>query len=312
MSSAMLSATHVAASCAQSWARFAYRTHRLEFSMAQQHSRSWAGFHPAPAPCSHGCGKVNEETVTVHYRFHPLAGTRATTPENRSHRGEPIVVVADSDGHRYHLPLWMTAPDAAQWGLRDCPRLSHSALSELRDLIAIWSAQPAPPATGDRDEMSKATEAAEDADVRAAGSGQPAGGRETGGGGGSGGADCGGDVGNLPRLLARSVRRTSSRAPGISSTISHISLGIDGDPGAQQRHLVCSEVVPVTAALDRAGHPGAVSSRLRSALIVQGSQGDRLPSGRRPFSAHAVSHAGMIQSRFAPVGTVGSHGLFAK
>ena len=65
-------------------------------------------------------------------------------------------------------------------------------------------------------------------------------------------------------------------------------------------------------ALDRAGHPGAVSSRLRSSLIVQGSQGDRLSGGRRPFSAHAVSHAGTIQSRFARVGTVGSHGLFAK
>ena len=141
---------------------------------------------------AHKPHKVNE-TVTVHYRFHPLAGTRAATLENRSHRGEPIVVVTDCDGQRYHLPLWMTAPEAAQWGLRDRPRLSHSALSELRDLIAVWSAQPAPPATGDRDEISKAREVAEDADVRAAGSGQPAGGRETGGGGRSGGADCGGD-----------------------------------------------------------------------------------------------------------------------
>ena len=141
---------------------------------------------------AHKPHKVNE-TVTVHYRFHPLAGTRAKTLENRSHRGEPIVVVADCDGHRYHLPLWMTAPEAAQWGLRDRPRLSHSALSELRDLIAVWSAEPAPPATGERDEISKAREAAEDAEVRAAGSGQPAGGRETGGGGRSGGADCGGD-----------------------------------------------------------------------------------------------------------------------
>ena len=51
------------------------------------------------------------ETVTVYYRFHPLAGARATTLENRSHRGEPIVVVADSDGQRYRLPLWMTAPE---------------------------------------------------------------------------------------------------------------------------------------------------------------------------------------------------------
>ena len=73
-------------------------------------ARSAPSCRPAHKP-----HKVNE-TVTVHYRFRPLAGTRATTLENRSHRGEPIVVVADSDGQRYHLPLWMTAPEAAQWG----------------------------------------------------------------------------------------------------------------------------------------------------------------------------------------------------
>ena len=166
------------------------------------HSGLWC--RPAHKP-----HKVNE-TVTVHYRFHPLAGTRATTLESRSHRGEPIVVVADADGHRYHLPLWMTAPEAAQWGLRDRPRLSPSALSELRDLIAAWSAQPAPPATGDRDEISKAREAAKDADVRAAGSGQPAGGCETGGGGRSGGADCGGDG---RHRSGRERRRQRSVAP---------------------------------------------------------------------------------------------------
>ena len=158
------------------------------------------------------------ETVTVHYRFHPLAGTRATTLENRSHRGEPIVVVADSDGQRYHLPLWMTAPEAAQWGLRDRPRLSHSALSELRDLIAAWSAQPAPPATGDRDEISKATEAAEDADVRAAAPSQPAGGCETRGGGHSGGADCGGD-GETP-IESRTTEAEMSS--GAALTAAHL------------------------------------------------------------------------------------------
>ena len=161
--------------------------------------------------------KVNE-TVTVYYRFHLLAGTRATTLENRSHRGEPIVVVADSDGQRYHLPLWMTAPEAAQWGLRDRPRLSHSALSELRDLIAVWSAEPAPPATGERDEISKAREAAEDADVRAAAPGQPAGGCETGGGGRSGGADCGGD--GRHRIGSRTTE--AGMSSGAALTAAHL------------------------------------------------------------------------------------------
>ena len=112
------------------------------------------------------------QTVTVHYRFHPLAGTRVTAVEHRSHRGEPIAAVSDSEGRRYHLPLWMTVPEAAQWGLRERPRLSLSALSEVRDLIAAWSAEPARPAAGDRDEISNAGEVAEDADVRAAAPGQ--------------------------------------------------------------------------------------------------------------------------------------------
>ena len=68
-------------------------------------------------------------------------------------------------------------------------------------------------------------------------------------------------------------------------------LGIGGDQGAQQRHLIGGEVAAVVAALNRAGHPGAVNSRLRSSLIDHGSQGDRSCGGFPPFSAHAVSHA---------------------
>ena len=64
-----------------------------------------------------------------------------------------------------------------------------------------------------------------------------------------------------------------------------------GDQGAQQRHLLGGEVAPVIAALDLAGHPGAVSSRLRSSLIDHGSQGDRSSGGLPPFFAHAVSHS---------------------
>ena len=113
----------------------------------RRHMRPNRSCKPAHKPHS-----ANKTTVTVHYRFHPLAGTRVTAVEHRSHRGEPIVTVCDSEGRRYHLPLWMTAPEAAQWGLRERPRLSLSALSEVRDLIAAWSAEPALPARGDCDE----------------------------------------------------------------------------------------------------------------------------------------------------------------
>ena len=63
-----------------------------------------------------------------------------------------------------------------------------------------------------------------------------------------------------------------------------------GDQRAQQRHFPGGEVAAVITALDRAGHAGAMSSRLRSSLIDHGSHGDRSSGGLRSFSAHAASH----------------------
>ena len=60
-----------------------------------------------------------------------------------------------------------------------------------------------------------------------------------------------------------------------------------GDQRAQQRHFPGGEVAAVITALDRAGHAGAMSSRLRSSLIDHGSHGDMysvvgtLPGGLR-------------------------------
>ena len=62
----------------------------------------------------------------------------------RSLRGSPIVVVADAQGKRYHIPLWMTLPEAAEWGLREVPRLSLAALADLRDLLSAFLREPSP------------------------------------------------------------------------------------------------------------------------------------------------------------------------
>ena len=140
------------------------------------------------------------ETVTIYYRFHPLAGTRARKLEHRSHRGDPIVVVADLDGRRHHLPLWMTAPESAQWGLRDSPRLSRLALSELRDLVATVSAEPVLPGTGGRNGIPEVRMAADGTGVRSAAPDQPADGRAAGGGGGTGGIDCRSDGRSVPGI----------------------------------------------------------------------------------------------------------------
>ena len=63
-----------------------------------------------------------------------------------------------------------------------------------------------------------------------------------------------------------------------------------GDERAQQRYFLGGEVAPAIA-LDRAGHPDAMSSRRRSSLIDHSSQGDRSSGGLPPFSAQAVSHS---------------------
>ena len=54
----------------------------------------------------------------------------------RSLRGSRIVVVADARGKRYHIPKWMTAPEASQWAIRELPRLSLAALADLRELVS--------------------------------------------------------------------------------------------------------------------------------------------------------------------------------
>ena len=38
------------------------------------------------------------DEITVHYRFHPLAGQRVTGVERRSWRGNPVPVIADAQG----------------------------------------------------------------------------------------------------------------------------------------------------------------------------------------------------------------------
>ena len=60
------------------------------------------------------------------------------------------------------------------------------------------------------------------------------------------------------------------------------------------------EVAPVIAALDHAGHPGAMNSRLRFSLMDHGSQGDRSSGGWRPFFAQASSHASSQRSTSMP------------
>ena len=107
-------------------------------------------------------------------------------------------MVADSDGRRYTIPRWMTDPEAAEWNIRDVPRLSRAAMSELHGLVAMILRSPVSPETGDCDETSKTEDLAEEAAARAAAKDQPAEGREGDGGLVPGGPDRGGDAATGP------------------------------------------------------------------------------------------------------------------
>ena len=88
-------------------------------------------------------------------------------------------------------------------------------------------------------------------------------------------------------------------------------LRIDSDQRAQQRYFPGGEVAAVIAALDPAGHAGAVKARLRSSLIDHGSHGDRSSGGRPAFFAHASSHASS-QRRTSPLSSAGSNRQFTE
>lgn len=122
---------------------------------------------------------------------------------HRSRRGEPVLMVADADGRRYLIPRWMTDPKAAEWTLRDVPRLSRAALSELHGLVAMILHNPVSPETGDCHETTTTEDPAEEAAACATAPDQPAEDREGGGRLGAGGPDRGGDAATGPDAPGR-------------------------------------------------------------------------------------------------------------
>ena len=92
------------------------------------------------------------DAVTVHYRFHPLSGCRVACLGRRRARGQTILIVRHPDRTQLHLPEWMTRPDAALLEVRELPRISLRALSDLRDLIAPLLLARDETRTGERDE----------------------------------------------------------------------------------------------------------------------------------------------------------------
>ena len=84
--------------------------------------------------------------------FHPLSGCRMACLGRRRARGQTILIVRHPDRTQLHLPEWMTRPDAALLEVRELPRISLRALSDLRDLIAPLLLARDETRTGERDE----------------------------------------------------------------------------------------------------------------------------------------------------------------
>ena len=79
--------------------------------------------------------RVPAAGVTVHYRFHPLAGRRARVVRVCRERHGTPVCVPGPDGAPLAVPAWMTRPEAKLLGPRERPRLCLEALAAVRALV---------------------------------------------------------------------------------------------------------------------------------------------------------------------------------
>ena len=117
-----------------------------------------SGANPGSTRRSHTARFCVSE-VSIHYRFHPRAGSRAQLIRRHSYRGQAILVVRQPDGVINHLPEWMAQPQAAELGVREQPRFPLQLLSDLRDLIGGFLLAPTESATGEQNETIRTMEA---------------------------------------------------------------------------------------------------------------------------------------------------------
>ena len=103
-----------------------------------------------------------------------------------------MLIIRHPDGSEMHLPEWMTRLDAGLLEIRDVPRISLRALSDLREFIAPLLLTPNESRTGERGERKtsdgctrravSSETPVDPADGRATGSVDPASFRDPGGG----------------------------------------------------------------------------------------------------------------------------------
>ena len=97
----------------------------------------WVTFGEQSRVISRECRR-EFETVTVYYRWHPLAGQKLIVRSRISRNGERVLCRLP-DGTVCSLPTWILRPESSQFTLGK-PRVSVDALRELRDLLSAVQA----------------------------------------------------------------------------------------------------------------------------------------------------------------------------
>ena len=92
----------------------------------------------APIESSQSHNAQEFETVTVYYRWHPLAGQKLIVHGRVNRNGERVLCRLP-DGTVGSLPAWMLRADSSQFTLGK-PLVSVDALRELRDLLSTLQA----------------------------------------------------------------------------------------------------------------------------------------------------------------------------
>ena len=143
------------------------------------------------------------DEVTVHYRFHPLAGLSVRFRRHHRRSDGMLLIVERPDGTLVHVPEWMTTPEAAGIELEDRPRLSLRSLAALRDSIDAFLVALQASGKGECD----GTDSRSDSGRAVRPGGALAGDGAEGPAAASGGADHGGDDGGASADEADGRRR---------------------------------------------------------------------------------------------------------
>ena len=111
------------------------------------------GFCPCPSKRRHSA-QYQQSEATIHYRYHPLAGSGIQVIGQSVHDGQEFLVCIQPDGTRMLLPAWMTRPGSAGLVVADGPPCFPAAVlgGLFRELEAVLSLLPDSTKTGDSDE----------------------------------------------------------------------------------------------------------------------------------------------------------------